>query len=148
MSYGTEQEKMTLTPHLSFDGQCQAAFKFYERCLGGRIITMLTWGDSPMAAQGPPEMKHKILHATLMIGGGMLAGSDAPPGQYQKPQGCHVLIGIDDPVKGEQVFHALAENGTVRMPFQKTFWARGFGVLTDQFGVSWEINCEQAATHP
>jgi PhnB protein len=134
---------MTLTPHLSFNGQCEAAFQFYERCLSGKIITMLTWGETPMAT---PEMEHKILHATLMIGDSMLAGSDIPPGQYQKPQGCHVLIGIDDPVKGEHMFNALAENGTVQMPFQKTFWARGFGVLTDQFGISWEINCEQAAT--
>jgi PhnB protein len=136
---------MTLTPHLSFNGQCKAAFQFYERCLGGKIVTMLTWGDSPMAAQGPPEIEHKILHATLMIGDSMLAGSDVPPGQYQKPQGCQILIGIDDPVNGERMFKALAENGTVQMPFQKTFWARGFGVLTDQFGISWEINCEQAA---
>jgi PhnB protein len=137
---------MTLTPHLSFNGQCEAAFKFYERCLSGKIITMLIWGDSPMATQGPPDFEHKILHATLMIGDSMLAGSDVPPGQYQKPQGCHVLIGIDDPVKGERMFNNLAENGTVQMPFQKTFWASGFGVLTDQFGVSWEINCEEAAT--
>ena len=136
---------MTLTPHLTFNGQCEAAFKFYERCLDGKIITMLTWGDSPMAKQGPTEMEHKIMHATLMIGGCMLAGSDVPPGQYQRPQGCHMLIGIDDPVNGERLFNALAENGTVQMPFQKTFWAAGFGVLTDQFGVSWEINCEQAA---
>jgi PhnB protein len=135
---------MTLTPHLIFDGQCESAFKFYERCLDGKIITMLKWGDSPMAMQGPPEMTHKILHAALMVGDSMLAGSDALPGQYQKPQGCYILIGIDDPVKGERIFNALAENGTVQMQFQKTFWAMGFGVLTDQFGVSWEINCEQA----
>ncbi len=137
---------MTLTPHLSFNGQCEVAFKFYERCLGGKITTMLTWGGSPMATQGPPEMEHQILHATLMIGDSMLAGADVPPGQYQKPQGFQVLIGIDDPVKGERMFNARAENGTVQMPFQKTFGATGFGVLTDQFGVSWEINCEQAAT--
>ncbi len=137
---------MTITPHLSFNGKCEVAFKFYERCLDGKIVTMLTWGDSPMAAQGPPELENKILHATLMVGDSTLAGSDAPPAQYQKPQGCQVLISIDDPVKGERIFNALAENGTVQMPFQKTFWARGFGVLTDQFGVSWEINCEQAAT--
>jgi PhnB protein len=91
-------------------------------------------------------MEHKILHATLMIGDSMLAGSDSPPGQYQEPQGCQVLIGIDDLVKAKRMFNALAKNGTVQMPFQKTFWSRGFGVVTDQFGIPWEINCEQAAT--
>lgn len=136
---------MTFTPHLSFNGQCENAFRFYERRLGGRILTMLTWGESPMTTE-TPEFKDKILHATLMIGGSMLAGSDMPPERYEKPQGFHVLIGIDDPVEGERIFQALAENGTIQMPFQKTFWARGFGVLTDQFGISWEINCEQNTT--
>jgi uncharacterized glyoxalase superfamily protein PhnB len=42
------------------------------------------------------------------------------------------------------VFHALAENGTVQMPLQKTFWSVRFGVLVDQFGIPWAINCEQA----
>lgn len=136
---------MNFTPHLSFDGRCEAAFRFYERCLGGRIITMLTWGDTPMAERVPPGFADKILHATLMTGNGTLAGSDVPPGQYEKPLGFHVLIGIDDPADAERMFNALAENGTVQMPFRKTFWAAGFGVLTDQFGISWEINCEQAA---
>ena len=134
---------MTLTPHLSFNGQCEAAFRFYEKCLGGRNVTMLTWGETPMAAQAPPGFKDRILHATLMIGEAMLAGSDVPPDRYEKPRGFHVLIGIDDPKDGERIFHALAQNGTVQMPFAKTFWAAGFGVLTDQFGISWEINCEQ-----
>jgi len=35
---------MRLTPNLSFVGQCEAAFKFYERCFGGKIIFMLTHG--------------------------------------------------------------------------------------------------------
>lgn len=137
---------MTITPHLSFDGQCEAAFRFYEQSLGGRIITMLPWGETPMAAQAPPDFPGKILHATLMIGSAMLAGSDVPPTQYEKPRGFHVLLGVADPADGERIFNALAENGTVQMRFQKTFWAAGFGVLTDQFGISWEINCEQAAT--
>ncbi len=52
--------------------------------------------------------------------------------------------GIDDPVDAERIFHALAENGTVQMPLQKTFWSIRFGALVDQFGIPWAINCEQA----
>jgi PhnB protein len=73
----------------------------------------------------------------------MLAGSDSLPGQYQQPQGFHILVNIADTREAERIFNALAENGTVAMPFQKTFWAAGFGVLNDQFGISWEINAEQ-----
>ena len=135
---------MNWYPHLSFNGQCEEAFGFYERCFGGKIVTMLTWADSPMAKEAPEGFGEKIMHATLTVGDNMLAGSDSLPGPYAQPQGFQILVGIDDPVEAERIFNALAENGKVGMPFQKTFWAVGFGVITDQFGFSWEINCEQA----
>jgi PhnB protein len=135
---------MKLTPHLAFGGQCEAAFKFYERCLGGKIITMLTYGDSPMAEQAPAEWRGKIVHATLTAGDSSLMGADVLPGQYERPRGFHILLGIDDPAEAERIYQALVENGSAQMPLQQTFWAVRFGVLVDQFGVSWEINCEQA----
>jgi PhnB protein len=135
---------MKLTPHLVFGGQCEAAFQFYERALGGKILTMLAYGDSPMAETVPPEWRGKILHATLTVGDSTLMGADAVPEQYERPRGFHVALGIDDPVEAERVYRALAENGTVQMPLQETFWALRFGVLVDQYGISWEINCEQA----
>jgi PhnB protein len=135
---------MRLNPHLVFNGQCEAAFRFYEQCLGGKIITMLTWGSSPMAGEVPPESSGKILHATLNIGDSILNGADALSGQYEQPKGFYVLIDTNDPVEAERVFQTLAEDGTVQMPIQKTFWAARFGVLIDRFGIPWEINCGQA----
>jgi PhnB protein len=134
---------MKLYPHLSFSGECEAAFQFYAQCFGGEIITMLAYGNSPMAEQAPPEWRGKILHATLSFGDNVLAGSDSIPGQYERPKGFQVLLGVDDPADAERIFNALAENGTVLMPIQQTFWARRFGVLVDRFGIPWEINCEQ-----
>ena len=51
---------MELTTHLTFSGQCEAALKFYEKCLGGKITFLGTWGDSPMADQAPPEWRTKV----------------------------------------------------------------------------------------
>jgi PhnB protein len=135
---------MKLNPHVSFGGQCEDAFYFYERCFGGKILTMLTYGNSPMAEQVPREWRGKIVHATLTVGDNVLMGADVLPEQYEKPKGFHLLIGTADPLEAERIFGTLSENGTVQMPLQKTFWAVRFGVLVDQFGVSWEINCEQA----
>jgi len=136
---------MTLNPHISFGGQCEAALTFYERCFGGKIVYMLTWGDSPMAKEVPPEWHKKIYHATLAIGANELAGGDLPPGQYERPAGFQILLGIDDPEEAERIFRALADNGTVKMPLQKTFWAARFGVLVDQFGVPWGVNCGEGS---
>lgn len=135
---------MKLNPHIAFNGQCRAAFEYYERCLGGKIVTMITYGDSPMAAQSPPELRGTILHATLSVGDHVLFGADVPPERYRPPQGFHLTLGIQDPTEAERVFRDLSEGGKVDMPLQQTFWAVRFGVLTDRFGVSWEINCEQA----
>jgi PhnB protein len=60
-------------------------------------------------------------------------------------KGFSVTLGIDRPADAERIFQALAEKGTVRLPIQKTFWAARFGMLVDQFGTPWMINCEQPA---
>lgn len=134
---------MKLNPHLSFGGQCQEAFQFYERCFDGKIITMLAYGDTPMADQVPPEFRGKILHATLEAGDNTLFGADVVPERYQQPRGFHLALGIQDPSEAERIFRELSQGGSIQMPLQKTFWAVLFGVLMDRFGVSWEVNCEQ-----
>jgi uncharacterized glyoxalase superfamily protein PhnB len=62
-----------------------------------------------------------------------------------KPAGFSVAINLEDVAKSERIFHALAEGGTVQMPIQETFWAERFGMLTDQFGIPWMVNCGKAA---
>ena len=102
---------------------------------------MLTYGDSPRAAQTPVEWRGKILHATLILGDHTLAGADLFAQDYEPAKGFFVLMEVADPAEAERVFAALSENGTVRMPIQETFWARRLGALVDQFGTPWEINC-------
>jgi len=136
-----------LNPHISlgFNGQCEAAFRFYERCFDAKIAFMLTWGDSPMAVDAPPGWDGKIAYATLKIGGGVITGSDVPPDRYAQPRGFEVVLEMDEPVAADRVFRALAENGRIVMPLQETFWATRFGFLVDQFGIPWSVNCEGAA---
>ena len=136
---------MQLNPYLFFDGKCESAFKFYEQCLGGKIEMMMTHGDSPMAQQVPSDWRNKIIHARLTVGNNVLMGADAPPEHYEQMKGFSVSLIVDDPAEAERIFNALVANGTVRMPLQKTFWAVRFGMLIDQFGVPWMVNCEQAA---
>lgn len=136
---------MQLIPALTFNGQCEAAFKFYEQCLGGKIQTMMTWGESPMADKMPSEWSAKIIHATLIVGETTLMGSDGPPDSYEKPRGFSVTIQIDEPADAERIFRELSEGGTVGMPLQQTFWAARFGMCVDRFGVPWMINSGQPA---
>jgi PhnB protein len=134
---------MRLNPYLVFNGQCQAAFRFYEQCLGGKIAAMMTYGDSPLAEQCGPQSRDRIMHARLQVGDTVLMGSDAPPDRFQAMQGMSVTLNIEQAAEAERVFHALAEGGNVIMPIGETFWAQRFAMLTDRFGTPWMINCEK-----
>jgi len=136
---------MQIQPYLYFNGNCEEAFKFYEKCLNGKIETMMPHTGSPAEKHVPAEWGNKILHARLVVGDAVLMASDAPPDHYSAPQGFSVSLQIKDPTEAERVFQALSENGKVTMPFQQTFWALRFGMLFDRFGIPWMINCEQAA---
>lgn len=135
---------MELNPYLNFNGQCEAAFKFYERCLNGKIVAMMTYAGTPAAEQTPAEWRNKIIHARLQFGDQVLMASDVAPGHYEKPQGFSVTASVDNPTEAEKIFNALAEGATVNMPIQETFWAQRFGMLVDKFGIPWMINCEKA----
>jgi uncharacterized glyoxalase superfamily protein PhnB len=127
--------------HLSFNGDCEEAFKFYEQVGVGKIKFMMSHGNSPMAGEVSAEWHKKILHASMDIGENVIMGGDAPPGRYTKPQGFAVAFGVADPAEAERVFEALAKNGVIQMPLQQTFWAKRFGMLVDRFGIPWMVNC-------
>jgi len=134
---------MQLNPYLTFSGNCEAAFKLYERCFGGRIVAMIRHDETPMSDKTPTDWRDKIIHGRLVVGDQVLMGSDVPPEQYEPTKGFSVTLNVDDPSEAERVFRALSADGTVRMPIQKTFWALRFGMLTDAFGIPWMINCEE-----
>jgi PhnB protein len=136
---------MELNTQLMFKGDCEAAFKTYEQCLGGKIEFMMKFGESPMAAQTPAEWHQKVMHARVTVCGEDITGSDATPEQYVKPQGFAMQLNLGDASEADRIFGVLADHGTVQMPLQETFWALRFGVLVDRFGVPWAINCEKAA---
>ncbi len=133
---------MNLAPYLHFDGRCAEAFAFYAKCLDGAVTMAMTYGGSPMADQVPAEMADKVMHAELTAGTTHLMGSDSPPGRYHAPQGFSISVAPPNTQAAERVFTALSEHGRVDMPLQQTFWAARFGTLTDQFGISWMVNCE------
>src|SRR6202048_3865576 len=112
---------MQLNPYLVFNGQCEEAFKFYEKSLGGKIEALMTHGDAAMSQQVPAEWRSKIMHACMTVGSPVVMGSDAPPGHYQEPAGFSLSIGVKEPAQAERIFNELAESGKVQMPLQRSF---------------------------
>jgi PhnB protein len=134
---------MKINPYITFNGRCEEAFDLYARVLGGRIEMKSTFREMPAEVGMPADWQDKIMHVSLRIGEDVLMGSDAPPGHFQQPQGFSVSVHPDNVEDGKRIFDALAEGGTVKMPFQETFWAQGFGMLDDRFGIPWMVNAGQ-----
>lgn len=135
---------MTPTPqiHLTFNGNCDAAFRFYEKRVGATRGLMFPYGNSPMAEAVPSGWETKIMHGSITLGGITVAGADVASG-YEQPRGFRIFLEADDPADTERLFHALAENATIEMALQETFWSLRFGLLTDQFGIPWALSCAQ-----
>ncbi|AOF91771.1 VOC family protein [Sinorhizobium sp. RAC02] len=133
---------MKFVAYLSFDGRCREAFEFYAKVLGGKIVAMLSHGETPAGEHVSREWQDKIINAHLIVGDQELMGADSPPEMGGGAKGgFNISIQIDKEKDAERIFDAFADGGTVIMPFETTFWAKKFGMVTDKYGTPWMINC-------
>ena len=134
---------MNIHPYITYKDDCAEAFQTYARIFGGEVVFVQKFSDAPGSGETPPHLADKVMHARVQLGGNILMGSDSfDPDTYASPIGVSVQCGFDDFDKAKAVFDALSEGGEVSMPFAATFWAKGFGMLTDRFGVPWMLNVD------
>jgi len=136
---------MQLNPHVNFNGNCEEAFKFYEKHLGGKIEVLMRYEGTPAMGMTPADWKNKVIHGRIAIGGTILMGADAPPGRYEAPKGTTISLSVTSDAEADRIFGALSEKGAVPMPIQETFFASRFGMLVDKFGVPWMVVHQKTA---
>jgi PhnB protein len=137
---------MEMNPYVTFDGNCAEALGYYANVLGGQIVAMQKFGDIPGPSPFGPELADKVMHAQLRLGDRNLMASDkGEPGPYDAPRGFSLQVGFDSLGEAQRAFDQLCEGGEVTMPFAATFWAAGFGMCRDRFGMPWMVNCDNPA---
>ena len=134
---------MNVEPYLFFEGRCEEALEFYKQALDAEVTMLMRYRESPEPP--PPGMlpqgsEHKIMHASLNIGGATVMASDGSCGGKPGFQGFSISLGLASEADARRFFDALSDGGKVRMPLGKTFWSPCFGMLEDRFGVGWMIN--------
>lgn len=128
-------------PYLFFNGQCEAALKFYESALGAKVEMLMRFKenpDTPPPGSMPDNWGEKVMHASFRIGETVLMASDGcdPSAKFE---GFSLSLSVDNEAEVDRAFQALAAGGKVNMPPMKTFWSPRFGMLNDKFGVGWMI---------
>jgi PhnB protein len=130
---------MKLHTYLNFGGNCEEAFRFYEKNLGGKIEMMMRYADQPDPKNVPPGTEKYVLYLNMTIGETQLMGSDVPPERFQPMRSVYLSLAVDSSEEAERIFKLLSEGGEVFMPMEETFFAYRFGMLRDRFGTSWMI---------
>jgi PhnB protein len=136
---------MRLTPYLMMDGNAKEAIEFYQKALEAQVLFLQTFGEMPANPEYPlPEAaRDRVGHATIKIGESELMFSDTFPGQpVQIGNQVTICLSTDSADKSKQLFEALQEGGSVVMPLQETHFSPGYGIVTDKFGVSFQIYTE------
>ena len=130
-----------LNPYVFFDGDCEEAMRFYERVFRTSVEMMMYESETPNAKPLPAGKKGAVVHARLPLYGGALMASDWMVDRpYEKKQGFYVSLICPDLKEARRIFDAFADGGQVNMPFEKTFWSEGFGMVIDRFGTPWMVN--------
>jgi PhnB protein len=132
---------MQLQPYLMFSGQCEEALTFYRSVLGGEIVSMNRYRNSPMESQVPADWGDKVMHATLVADGVTLMASDSSRlGSDANNSRAQLSIGSADHAEGQRIFDGLVAGGSVTLPYTQQFWGASFGMLVDRFGIEWMVN--------
>jgi PhnB protein len=122
--------------YLNYRGNCEEAFRFYERHLGGRITGIVRHGEQPNP-NVPADWKNAVLHARIELGTTVLMGADIP--QSEPMRSAYLTLTVDSEAEAERVYALLVDGGQVFMKMEKTHFANRFAMLRDKFGTSWML---------
>ncbi len=134
-----------LNPYLNFNDQAKAAMEFYKNVFGGNL-TMTTFQQGGMV-QDPADAK-RIMHAMLVAENAItLMASDIPAHMQAKDSihvqaGPHAAISLsgDNEEELRGYWNKLSEGAKITQPLVPSPWGDIFGMLDDQFGISWLVN--------
>ncbi len=139
---------MKLRTYLNYGGNCEEAFRFYEKHLGAKIGMMMSFDQMPpQPGSATPPMKG-ILHASITLGDINVMASDVPDGRFQPMRSAYLSLSVDSDSEAERIYNVLSESGEVFMPMGETFFATRFAQLRDKFGTLWMILHEKPMGPP
>ncbi|MGG0757129.1 VOC family protein [Brevibacillus laterosporus] len=136
---------LKLIPYLVMDGNAKEAIQFYEKALDAKVLFNQTFGEMPENPEFPlpANARDRVAHAMVKVGETDLMFSDTFPGQpHQKGNQVTICIATSDKEKSTQIYDALQEGGQVNMPLQETHFSPTYGIVTDKFGVTFQIYTE------
>lgn len=141
---------LQMNPYLMMDGNAKEAIQFYEKSLEAKILFKQTVGEGlenpeyPMSA----EEKELVAHSVLRVGETDMFVADQIPGQsIQRGNQITICITTNEMEKSKQLYESLKQEGQVNMQLQETYFSPAYGMVTDKFGVTFQIFTKRQQQH-
>ncbi|SDY16882.1 VOC family protein [Thermoactinomyces sp. DSM 45892] len=134
-----------LISYIMLDGNAREAIDFYQKALDAELYGIQTFGEMPENPEFtmPEAAKELVSHAMIKVGDSELMFSDAFPGHSpERGNQVQICISSADVAQSQKFFDALKEGGTVIMPLAETFFSPAYGMVTDKFGVTFQLYTE------
>ena len=129
---------MSFDAFLYFDGDCRQAVAFYAEVFRVEPTQVMTYGQNPAGAVEAD--RDRVLYASLPVFGSNLMMADHPTGStLVRGDNVALTIGGADADEIKRVFAGLAADGRVDMALGPTFFSPLYGMVTDRFGIPWQV---------
>jgi PhnB protein len=128
-----------IQPYLFFPGTTREAVTFYQEVFGGEL-TMTTVGDVDPGATGPEG--DRVINASLTFDDLTIRAGDRDDTTGDAQTRIALTLNGTDEARLRKVYDDLSAGGSPDAPLEKQFWGDTFGVLTDRFGINWQVNIE------
>ena len=128
-----------------FDGNCREAMEFYQRVFKAENKHILTMGElSNNSSDSISENdKNKVANGTMTIGNLEINFFDnfMPESQHITGNNIIMHMWIEGKDETHRIFNELKDGGTVHEELKEQFYADLNGIVTDKFGVKWNLLC-------
>ncbi|CAH0344441.1 VOC family protein [Bacillus sp. CECT 9360] len=124
-----------LLPHIYLEN-CKDALDYYQQVFGGEIInTQLADG-----IEGFNGHEGKYIHAELHINSSCIIYFADVFRPLTNGTNIWLMLDLETEEEINKIYQELTRAGQVKMELQDTFWNSRYGVVTDKYGVTWELN--------
>jgi predicted 3-demethylubiquinone-9 3-methyltransferase (glyoxalase superfamily) len=127
-----------IRPFLMFEGQAEAAMKFYVSLFPASEITELV-----RYAAGQAGVEGSVMKAAFTVGGQTILCTDSfVHHDFTFTPANSFFVSCESEAEIRRLSVALSEGGSVFMPLAEYGFSRLFAWVSDRFGVSWQLNLD------
>ena len=119
-----------------FDGKAEEAMNFYTALFEkSEILSITRYGPDEAGAEG------SVVHATFSLGGQEFMCIDSSiQHEFGFTPALSLYIHCESEPEIDRLFKELSQTGQVLMPLDRYPFSEKFAWVSDQFGVSWQLN--------